>query len=67
MYLPNIYGDLNYLMSLKLSTVPATEIYAAYLTMTTKWAFLFGFLGALTYRRRYFFQYKSQILVPGHI
>jgi hypothetical protein len=52
MYLPNIYGDLTYLMSLKLSTVPATEIYTAYLMMTSKWAVLFGALGALTYRRR---------------
>lgn len=65
MYLPNIYSDINYLMSLKVTTMPASEIYYAYLIMTSKWAALFGAMGILTYRRRYYFFYH-QILVLGH-
>ncbi len=65
MYLPNIYSDINYLMSLKVTAMPASEIYYAYLIMTSKWAALFAAMGVLTYRRRYYFFYH-QILVLGH-
>ena len=55
MYLPSIYGDLNSLMELKLSAVPASSIISEYAMMTAKWSVIFGVMGVLTYRRRYEF------------
>lgn len=53
MYLPNIYGDINYLMTLKISEVPQDILLQTYALKIGKWAGIFGALGGLTYLRRY--------------
>jgi hypothetical protein len=52
MYLPNIYTDINYLMSLQVSLIPAEEIYQIYAITMGKWAGIFTALGFITYKRR---------------
>ena len=53
MYLPNIYGDINTLMEIRVSTSSYQTIYETYGFIIAKWATIFGSLGALTYLRRY--------------
>ena len=53
MYLPNIYGDINALMELRVSQVPQELVLQTYALKVGKWAGIFGALGVLTYIRRY--------------
>jgi hypothetical protein len=55
MYLPNIYEDINFLMTLKISEVPQDLLLQTYALKIGKWAGIFGALGGLTYLRRYEF------------
>lgn len=55
MYLPNIYGDIETLMGLRISSTSQEIILKTYALMIGKWAGIFGGLGSLTYLRRYEF------------
>jgi len=53
MYIPNIYGDINTLMEIKISTSSYPILYETYGLIIAKWFAIFGSLGTLTYMRRY--------------
>lgn len=55
MYLPNIYGDINYLLELKVSAVDRAVILSEYGMVMGKWSVVFGLLGMFTYWRRFDF------------
>jgi len=55
MYLPNIYGDISHLMSLKEGVNATNEILHTYAYTLGKWTALFSIGGLLTYQRRYEF------------
>ena len=55
MYLPKIYGDLNYLMEMKISHLDRATIISEYALVLGKWSVVFGLMGIFTYWRRFDF------------
>ena len=55
MYVPNIYGDINYLMELKISNMEQAAILSEYGMILGKWSVVFGLMGIFTYWRRFDF------------
>ena len=55
MYLPNIYGDINFLMEMKISHMDQAVILSEYATILGKWSVIFGLMGVFTYWRRFDF------------
>lgn len=55
MYLPKIYGDINYLMELKISNMDQAALLTEYGFIFGKWSVVFGLMGLFTYWRRFDF------------
>ncbi len=54
MYLPQVYTDINYLMSLT-REIGDAALFMQYGIIVSKWAAIFGSLSFLTYNRRFHF------------
>jgi hypothetical protein len=55
MYLPNIYSDIDHLLSLRVSTMDKAMLTNEYLMVYGKWSVLICLVGVLNYWRRYNF------------